>query len=202
LIAVFGLGNPETRYQQTRHNLGFMVIDRYLERLRGQAPQGAFAGWWRRVRLRGRSISRTLVYRVKDDLLLVKPLTWMNRSGVAVREIVERFELEPQDCLIIYDDFDIPLGRLRARARGGPGGHRGLGSIIEELGTEEVPRLRIGIRKENFRGDLTTYVLGRFTPEELEVLEGVLDRAVGAINIFYEEGIEQMMNEINRVEPG
>jgi len=200
LISVFGLGNPETRYQQTRHNLGFMVIDHYLERLRRQAHRGLFARWWRQTRLRGRSIDQALVYRVKDDLLLVKPLTWMNRSGLAVRGIVERFDLEPEDCLIIYDDFDIPLGRLRARARGGPGGHRGLKSIIEELGTEEVPRLRIGIRKENFRGDLTDYVLGRFTPEELEKIGQALDRAVEAINIFYEEGIEQMMNEINRAE--
>jgi len=131
-------------------------------------------------------------------LLLVKPLTYMNRSGLAVREIVERFKLNPEDCLIIYDDFDIPLGKLRARAKGGPGGHKGLESIIEELGTEEIPRLRIGIGREGFHGDLTAYVLGHLTPAELEVLDQVLERAVEAIDLFYEEGIDVMIQEVNR----
>jgi PTH1 family peptidyl-tRNA hydrolase len=194
LIAVFGLGNPEERYQGTRHNLGCIVIDRYLKRLRGKLLRGLLA----RMRLRPRRVDHALVYRAKEDLLLVKPLTYMNKSGLAVREIIERFKLKPEDCLIVYDDFDIPLGRLRARAKGGPGNHKGLKSIIEELGSEEIPRLRIGIGKEGFCGDLTDYVLGRLTPEELEVLEGVLERAVAAIDLFYEKGIEKMMQEINR----
>ncbi|MFQ6117302.1 MAG: aminoacyl-tRNA hydrolase, partial [Candidatus Bipolaricaulia bacterium] len=178
--------------------LGFMAVDRYLARLRGR-PRGLLAGWRERARLRSRRSDRALVYRAKEGLLLVKPLTYMNRSGLAVRETVERFGLEPADCLIVYDDFDIPLGELRARARGGPGGHRGMESIIAELGTEEIPRLRIGIGREGFEGELTAYVLGRFTPEELEIIEQVLDRAVEAIDLFYEEGIDQMMNEVNRV---
>lgn len=170
-----------------------MVIDRYLERLRGE--RGPLARW----RLRPRRVGQALVYRAEGDLLLVKPLVYMNRSGLAVRGIVERFGLEPSDCLIIYDDFDIPLGQLRARARGSSGGHKGLESAIAELGTEEVPRLRIGIGKEGLHGDLTDYVLGRFTPEELIVIDHVLQRAVAAIDLFYEEGIERMMNEINRM---
>jgi len=198
LKAVFGLGNPEARYRGTRHNLGFMAVDRYLARLRGQPSRGLLAGWRERARFRSRRVDQALVYRAKEGLLLVKPLTYMNRSGLAVREIVERFKLRPEDCLIVYDDFAIPLGGMRARARGGSGGHKGMESIIAELGTEEIPRLRLGIGREGLRGELTDYVLGRFTPEELEIIEQVLERAAGAIDLFYEEGIERMMNEVNR----
>jgi len=218
LKAVFGLGNPGKRYRKTRHNLGFLVIDHYLKRLRPSSslrellyPNKRY-GHQSRARLRGRRVDQALVYRVEEDLLLVKPLTYMNRSGLAVREIAERFKLKLENCLIVHDDFDIPLGKLRARARGGPGGHKGLGSIIAELGTAQVPRLRIGIGREDLypkdghrQGELlvpvvwvTDYVLGRFTPEELAVLERVLERAVEAIDLFYEGGIEQVMEEVNR----
>lgn len=195
--AVFGLGNPGREYRQTRHNLGFLVIERYLER---QRAQPCFSGFLNRVRLRGRRLDQALVYRVKDDLLLVKPLTYMNRSGLAVKEIVRRFGLRLEDCLVVCDDLALPWGRLRLRAKGGAGSHRGLASIIAELGTEEIPRLRIGIGREGLQGDLTSYVLGRFTPEELAQLEPVLERVAGAIDLFYEQSIERLMGEINRTE--
>ena len=195
--AVFGLGNPGREYRQTRHNLGFLVIERYLER---QRAQPCFSGFLNRVRLRGRRLDQALVYRVKDDLLLVKPLTYMNRSGLAVKEIVRRFGLRLEDCLVVCDDLALPWGRLRLRAKGGAGSHRGLASISAELGTEEIPRLRIGIGREGLQGDLTSYVLGRFTPEELAQLEPVLERVAGAIDLFYEQSIERLMGEINRTE--
>lgn len=178
--------------------MGFLVIDRYLERPRRRF---SYRRWRERARLRGRLMDEALAYRVEDDLLLVKPLTYMNRSGVAVRGIVKRFELRLEDCLIVYDDFDIPWGRLRAKAQGGSGGHKGMASIIEELGSAEIPRLRIGIRGEGFQENLTDYVLGGFTPGELGELDQILNRAVGAIDIFYENGIERMMEEVNRPEP-
>lgn len=195
--AVLGLGNPGREYRQTRHNLGFLVIERYLERHRAQP---CFSGFLNRVRLRGRRLDQALIYRVKNNLLLVKPLTYMNRSGLAVKELLTRFPLEVSDCLVICDDVRLPLGRLRARARGGSGGHGGLASIIAELGTEEIPRLRIGIGREGLQGDLTSYVLGRFAPEELAQLEPVLERVAGAIDLFYEQSIERLMEEINRTE--
>lgn len=196
--AVFGLGNPGREYRQTRHNLGFLVIDRYLELLRPQAflPRLLSSG-----RLRGRRLDRALVYGAKADLLLVKPLTYMNNSGLAVKELLARFLLEVSDCLVICDDVRLPLGRLRARARGGSGGHGGLASIIAELGTEEIPRLRIGIGREGLPEDLTSYVLGRLTPEEKARLEPVLGRVARAIDLFYAQGIDRLMGEINRPEP-
>jgi PTH1 family peptidyl-tRNA hydrolase len=184
--AVFGLGNPGANYRRTRHNLGFMVIDRYLDGLQASCPV-QWAG-------------RASVYRVNEDLLLVKPLTYMNRSGLAVSEIVKQFRLDLEDCLIIYDDCDIPMGELRARTGGGAGGHRGMESIIEELGTEEIPRLRVGIGKEGLQGDLSDYVLSSFTVEELEGLGRTLDRAAAAIPLFHKGGVKRMMDELSRPE--
>lgn len=200
--AIFGLGNPGPQYHWTRHNLGFLAIDYYLAQF-CPAGQGWFRRWWsERTRLRARRVDRALVYRPKGDLLLVKPLTYMNRSGLAVKELLARFPLELSDCLIICDDVRLPLGRLRARARGGHGGHGGLASIIAELGTEEFPRLRIGIGKEGLQGDLAPYVLGRLAPEELARLEPVLGRVARAIDLFYAHGLEPVMNEVNREEAG
>lgn len=184
--AVFGLGNPGASYRRTRHNLGFMVIDRYLHNLQ--------------ISPSAQRKDRAFVYEVNEDLLLVKPLTYMNRTGLAVSEIVKQFRLELEDCLIIYDDFDIPMGELRARARGGAGGHRGMESIIEELGTEEIPRLRVGIGKEGLQGDLTDYVLSNFTVEELGQLGRTLDRAAATIPLFHKGGVKRMINELHRPE--
>lgn len=202
--AVFGLGNPGAEYRWTRHNLGFLAVDHYLERLREGRPNSGrllqrLRGW---RRWRGRVLDQARVYHPKEDLLLVKPLTYMNKSGLAVVRLVQRFELSLEDCLIVYDDFALPWGRLRLRAKGGSGGHGGLESIIAELGTEAIPRLRIGIGREGVEGDLTPYVLGRFTPEELRDLPRILDRAAGAIDLFYRLGIGRAMEEVNRAESG
>lgn len=174
-----------------------MIIDRYLDRLRRESRR-----WRERRRLRGRRVDRALAFQVKEDLLLVKPLTYMNRSGLAVNKIVEQFRLKPADCLILYDDLNIPMGELRARAGGGSGGHRGMESIIAELGTEEIPRLRVGIRKEGLQGDLTDYVLGNFSAAELRQLQGSLNHAALAISLFHEGGVERVMREVNRPTPG
>jgi PTH1 family peptidyl-tRNA hydrolase len=200
--AVFGLGNPGREYRQTRHNLGFLVIDRYRRRRHRESCAGPFVRRWRAKReLRGRPLDQARVYRIQEDLLLVKPRIYMNRSGLAVRAIVRRFELRLEDCLIVCDDLALPWGRLRARAKGSAGGHGGLASIIAELGTEEIPRLRIGIGREGVRGDLAPHVLGRFTPVELRELDGILDRAAGAIDLFVEGGIARVMDSVNRAEP-
>jgi PTH1 family peptidyl-tRNA hydrolase len=181
--AVVGLGNPGPQYERTRHNLGFLAIDHYLERVR-RAPEPL-------------PDEHALLYRVGRDLL-AKPQTYMNLSGLAVREISKRFRLAPQQFFIVYDDVALPFGTLRARARGGAGGHRGMASVIEALGTEEVPRLRLGIGRDPVPEDLTSYVLEEFTPEEEERLDAFLDRAAEAIGCFLYRDILAVMNEFNR----
>lgn len=183
--AAVGLGNPGTQYQNTRHNLGFLAVDRYLE-LSSRKPEPL-------------ECTRALCYRL-GNILIAKPLTYMNLSGLAVLEIRERFHLAPEQFLIVYDDYALPFGVLRVRARGGSGGHHGMESIIEVLGTEEIPRLRlgIGIGTNQPLDDLTAYVLSRFTPEEQKELDGFLTRAAEAIDCFFQKDINAVMNEFNR----
>lgn len=180
--AAVGLGNPGCQYQRTRHNLGFLAIERWLARSTRKTSQFA--------------CDTAMLYQ-QDDILLAKPTTYMNRSGLAVREICERFQLTSQQCLIIYDDYALPFGVLRARAHGGAGGHHGMESIIAELGTEEIPRLRMGIAAASALDDLTDYVLGEFTPEEEKLLAEFLARAAAAMDCFFEQDIQAVMNRFN-----
>ncbi len=180
--AAAGLGNPGSQYERTRHNLGFLAIDRLLEKSR-RRPQ----------RLPAQTAE---LYRL-GEFLLVKPQMYMNRSGLAAREISKRFRLAPQQFLLVYDDVMLPFGKLRARVRGGAGGHHGMASILEALGTEEVPRLRLGIGRDPLPDDLTSYVLEEFTPEEEEQLEAFLDRVADAIDCFLHRDIETVMNQFN-----
>ena len=182
--AVVGLGNPGPRYERTRHNLGFLAVDRYLARSRRRGRPEALP-------------SRTAqIYRV-GDFLVAKPQTYMNRSGLAVLEIARTHRLSPEEILIVYDDVMLPFGKLRARAQGGDGGHHGMASVIEALGTRHVPRLRLGIGRPDLPKDLTDYVLGAFTQEEERELDAFLDRAAQAIEVFLEQDIEAVMNEFN-----
>lgn len=180
--AVFGLGNPGPHYARTRHNFGFLAVDAYLERYR----RGA----------RPLERDQVLLYRL-DDRLLVKPLTYMNLSGLAVRQVCKEYQLWPHDCLIVYDDYALPFGRMRARTRGSAGGHHGMSSIIEALGTQEIPRLRLGIGKNESVTDLVEYVLAPFTPDEEKELPVLLGRAADAIDLFFRQGIEAVMRAVN-----
>ncbi|GIW03611.1 MAG: peptidyl-tRNA hydrolase [Thermomicrobiales bacterium] len=181
---VVGLGNPGREYAETRHNIGFMVVDR-LARLAGAA------GWKRRFQS---ELCEVVID--GERLVLAKPQTYMNLSGHAVRQIAQWYRVPVSDLLIIYDDLDLPFGVLRMRARGSAGGHRGLASIIEQLGTQEIPRLRIGIGRGP--GEATAHVLSRFSPEEAARLPLILDRAVEAVRLWLTAGITAAMNEINR----
>ena len=181
--AAVGLGNPGPQYERTRHNLGFLAVERYLSRSR-RSPEPL--------------PSRTAeVYRL-GEFLVAKPQTYMNRSGLAVLEISRTFRLAPEAILIVYDDVTLPFGKLRARAQGGDGGHHGMASVIEALGTRNIPRLRLGIGREGLPKDLTDYVLGEFTPEEERGLDSFLDRAAEAIDCFLHRDIDAVMNEFNR----
>ncbi len=181
---VVGLGNPGREYAETRHNIGFMVVER-LARVAGAA------GWKRRFQS---ELCEVVID--GERVVLAKPQTYMNLSGHAVRQIVHWYRVPVSDLLIIYDDLDLPFGVLRMRARGSAGGHRGLASVIEQLGTQEIPRLRVGIGRGP--GEATAHVLSRFSPDEAAQLPLILDRAVEAVRLWLTGGITAAMNEINR----
>ncbi len=181
---VVGLGNPGRRYRGTRHNVGWEVVDR----LSARWGIGAF-----------REEEEALVGRGEIagvEVLLAKPLTYMNRSGEAVGGLVRRYGLQPQEVLVIYDDVDLPVGALRIRPRGSAGGHHGMASVLEVLGTQEVPRLRIGIGRP--RGDAAAYVLSRFAPEERSRIAEAVERAADAVETLLREGIQRAMDRFNQ----
>lgn len=181
--AVFGLGNPGRAYALTRHNVGFEVIDLYrkVHRLRGK----------------GRIESSALVY-LTADLLLVKPMTFMNDSGEAVRGVLSKHSVSPKDALVVHDDLDLPLGRIKLLSGGGGGTHKGLTSILNALATEEIPRLKIGIEIEGRTETGSDFVLDRFSPEEWERVLPALERAVDAIDLFRRADIDAVMTRFNR----
>lgn len=182
---VAGLGNPGERYAGSRHNLGFRVV----ETLAGR----------RGIRLTERECS-SVVGRGRDRLLLVMPQTYMNRSGYALRCLVERHGFEPEELLVVYDDVALPVGRLRLRPGGSPGGHRGLESVVENLRTDRVPRLRLGCGGEDgppAADDLVDYVLSPFPPDEHEAVEEMVERATDACEAWLAEGLDAAMNRFN-----
>jgi PTH1 family peptidyl-tRNA hydrolase len=183
LKAVFGLGNPGLEYALTRHNVGFEVVDLYRT--------------IHRIRTKGRIAESALVYSW-NDLLLVKPMTFMNESGTAVEGVLSRHRIAPKDALVIYDDLDLPIGRVRLLAAGGPGSHKGMTSVLERLGTEGIPRLRIGIEVEERTAAGQDYVLDHFTPQEWQRVAPALERATVAIDLFRNEGIDAAMTWVNQ----
>jgi PTH1 family peptidyl-tRNA hydrolase len=180
---VVGLGNPGPKYRDTRHNVGFWVIDEVATRWQLQNT-------WRQR-------DDALLVRQPGGAALIKPLTFMNLSGFAVSKLRQFFQVEPSDLLVIVDEVALPIGRLRARARGSAGGHNGLKSVIEQLGTEEFPRLRIGVGRGDGRRDLADHVLSKFDPGERDTIHAATLRAADAAEMFVSEGIERVMNTFN-----
>jgi PTH1 family peptidyl-tRNA hydrolase len=181
---VVGLGNPGREYASTRHNIGFMIVDELSRRLGMRDSRTRF---------------RALLSEGFDNaqkLVLVKPQTYMNLSGISVREAASWYKTPVEDLLVVADDIDLPFGVLRMRAQGSSGGHNGLKSIIAELGTDEVPRLRIGVGRG--RGDATRQVLTRFTVEEETALPEIVDAAVECVLVWERQGIIAAMNHCNR----
>ena len=180
-MTIFGLGNPGPRYALTRHNAGFMVVDTLAARL------GFRFRMFADREVAGRQFAG-------DHLVLVKPLLYMNESGVVVRKQLER---KPDDMLVVCDDMALPFGRLRLRPAGSDGGHNGLGSIISHLGRGDFPRLRIGIDAPARSSDGIDYVLGRFPKEQETLLPEVLARAADACIAVVTQGLERAMNRFN-----
>lgn len=182
---IFGLGNPGHHYALTRHNLGFMVVDRLAGKLGvslGRHEYGALVGEG---------------WPAGKRLLLLKPQTYMNRSGLSVSHALADTGLAPSEILVIHDDLDLERGRIRIRPRGGSGGHRGVQSVIDALGTEAFPRLRVGIGRPPPGVDPVCYVLQPFEPEEREVMEEAVERAAAAVELMLAEGLEEAMNRFN-----
>ncbi|HEV2948890.1 MAG TPA: aminoacyl-tRNA hydrolase [Gemmataceae bacterium] len=181
---VVGLGNPGRKYQGTRHNVGFEVVDSLAASSRGGRFQNRF---------------QAQVAELLEDsnrVLLVKPETFMNLSGRCVREVVDFYQTPLQDLLIVCDDFNLPLGKLRVRGRGTHGGHNGLRDIQSHLGTTEYPRLRIGVEAPGDK-DAVEHVLGRFRPSERPVIEEAIGQAAQAVTLWIHQGIEACMNLYN-----
>jgi PTH1 family peptidyl-tRNA hydrolase len=182
---VVGLGNPGKKYDGTRHNVGFAVVD---ELARGPGVGGfqsrfdADVAEW---------------FEGGEKVLLMKPQTFMNLSGRAVRQAVDFYQIEHADVLVVCDDMALPLGQLRFRARGTHGGHNGLRDIQNHLGTTEYPRLRIGVDTPGERGEAVDHVLGRFRPSERPAIQDAVAHAVQGVVLWAREGIEKCMNQYN-----
>ena len=182
---VIGLGNPGERYRRTRHNLGFMVVDELASRFGRGRP---------------REEGEALVVAASmgsEDVLLVKPLTFMNRSGVSVERLLVDHAGAPADLVAVVDDVALPLGEIRVRERGSHGGHNGLRSLIEVLGTEEFCRVRLGIRQGEPPEDLADYVLSDFPQEDVLVVQEAVGWAADAVGCLVAEGTTEAMNRFN-----
>ena len=187
---VVGLGNPGPRYRGTRHNIGFAVVDEVARRAGvafESAPVEALIAKIRPAAADG------------DPVLLAKPLTFMNASGEAVGGLLRYFKIDPADLLVVVDEVQLPLAKLRARPRGSAGGHNGLKSIVGRVG-QEFSRLRIGVGRGDDRRDLADHVLARFDASEAADVEAMTARAADAIETFLTEGIEAVMNRFNAPE--
>jgi peptidyl-tRNA hydrolase, PTH1 family len=180
-----GLGNPGPQYRDTRHNVGFLVIDELARRWQVDSWREAFKALTAKT-LHG-----------DESTVLAKPVTFMNLSGEAVAGIAGFYKIDPADVLIIADDAALPLGRLRARRGGSDGGHNGFKSVSQHLGTQAFPRLRIGVGRGDDRRDLADHVLGRFQPDEREAVAAAVLRAADAAEAFVVDGIERVMNAFN-----
>jgi PTH1 family peptidyl-tRNA hydrolase len=183
---VIGLGNPGSEYERTRHNVGFRVVDKLAAKF----------GWkWSERRSRAVLASGTIG---PEKVVLVKPITFMNLSGQAVSELVRWYKIPPEDVLVIYDELDLPVGKIRLRARGSAAGHKGLEDIIHYLHTDAFPRLRIGIgHPTNSRMNGKDHVLGIPTNDERILLEIAEDRAVDAVQMAITQGVGTAMNLVN-----
>jgi peptidyl-tRNA hydrolase, PTH1 family len=182
---LIGLGNPGREYRDSRHNVGFMLIDRIAIRLNARG-----------MKVQSKAIVTTALYEDRK-LILAKPQTYMNLSGQSIPGLIHFYKLPLTNVLVAHDDLDIPFGTIRIRPGGGPGGQRGMASTIEQLGTKDFPRLRIGIGRPPGRMDPSAYVLQDFTREEMKILSEIIDHAADAALEFVLNGLDKAMNKYN-----
>jgi len=183
---IVGLGNPGAEFQQTPHNLGFMAVDLLARECGLELAHREAQALTAVARLEG------------QEVLLAKPQTYMNLSGMAVARLLEKYGLEVSDLIVLVDDAALPLGSLRIRPRGSAGGHNGLKSIIGALNSSEFARIRMGVGPEQPIGDMVSYVLGRFHRSDLETVSQMLGQACEAVHVILREGSQKAMNRFNR----
>ena len=183
---VVGLGNPGSRYEATRHNTGFQAVARLAADAGVRIDRARFHALTARADVAGQSV------------LLMQPQTYMNESGIAVREAASFYKLPPERVLVLFDDIDLDVGRLRIRRSGSAGGHNGIKSIIAQLGSQDFPRIKIGVgAKPHPDYDLADWVLSRFTPQERKLLEPAIVRAAEAVPVILSEGLERAASRYN-----
>ncbi|MFS0784146.1 aminoacyl-tRNA hydrolase [Bacillus sp. 1P06AnD] len=182
---IVGLGNPGKDYERTRHNIGFEVIDELSKRWNITLSETKHKGLYGAGYVNGQKV------------ILLKPLTYMNLSGESIRAVMDYFKIDMDDIVILYDDLDLGVGKIRLRQKGSAGGHNGIKSTIAHLGTQEFNRIRIGIGRPQNGMSITNYVLGRFLPEEWADLAPVIDHSAKACEAFLEKPFLQVMNSYN-----
>lgn len=179
-----GLGNPGKKYEETRHNAGFMVIDCFCKKQSISLSQEKFQALYSKVRIDG------------QEVLIVKPLTYMNESGNAVQALAHFYKIDAKDMVIIHDDMDLPVGKLRLRQSGSAGGQKGMNSIISYLSTQEIPRIRLGIGKTE-REKVVDFVLGKFSKEEWPLFWQSVEKASDALLYWLNHSFDETMNRFN-----
>ena len=184
MFVIAGLGNPGKKYENTRHNMGFLVVDRIAEKCGISVNRMKHRALVGEGRLSGRKA------------LLVKPQTYMNLSGESVREVVDYYDVDLEDVIVIYDDFDLETGSIRVRKKGSAGSHNGMKSVISHLGSGDFPRVRIGIGKSGGL-DWKDFVIGKVASQEKDVIAEAVDKAADAVLCILEKGIDRAMNEYN-----
>lgn len=183
---IIGLGNPGTEYEETRHNVGFKAIDYLADDHNINPNKNKFKALFGEGRVGDKKV------------ILAKPQTYMNLSGESVQMFVKWYKVSPKDILIIYDDVSLPPGQLRIREKGGAGGHNGIRNIIQQLGTDEFQRIKIGIGEKPQGWNLADYVLSRFSGPEMKIMEKTMKDVVGATNMIMGKGVQEAMNQYNQ----
>lgn len=185
MYLIIGLGNPDVEYEKTRHNMGFNTINKIAQQYNIEIKKNKFKGLYEIVIIEGQKV------------ILLKPQTYMNSSGDCVKKFIDFYKIQKEEILVIYDDMDIKPGKIKIRKKGSNGGHNGIKSIIQMIGTEEFPRIRIGIGRPKTDEDKINYVIGEIPEEEMPVLKDGVEKAKEAVIYILKNGIDSAMNKLN-----
>lgn len=185
MYLIVGLGNPEEEYNHTRHNMGFHVINQLAQKYDIRMNRKKFEGIYGDGKIE------------EEKVILLKPQTYMNASGKSIIQFMHFYKLQPENVIVVYDDMDVEPGKIKIRKKGGPGSHNGMKSVIHEIQSQEVPRIRVGIGRPEEQNQMIEYVIGEITSEEEKKLEEGVEKAREAIGDILEIGIDKAMNQYN-----